>query len=138
MMRTLLFALLLTSSVAAHAVDSTPTANPESKSVHPLTAEIEALQEATLERLEELETLRNAPLNGEEARLLEREIARTKLDFEIDVLELQQTRQRALGRAKAVGELASAIEILQERRAELADPGSKSPLPIEDRAGEVR
>ena len=114
-----------------------PDAEQSAESVtHPLAAEIESLRDATLERLDALEELRRGAFDAEAIRRVEREIARTKLDFEIGVLDLQLGQQKALGRVAAVDALTASLEALRTMRAELDEPNA--PVPTEDSTPENR
>lgn len=94
---------------------------------HALTEKVQQLRAATLTRLQELEELRQGALDAEAELAVNRVISRTKLDFELGMLQLQLGQQKALGHEAETGELTPAIEALLRMRAELDDPNAAQP-----------
>ncbi len=102
---------------------------PERPPRHRLTAKVQELRQAMLDRLRELEELRQGALDAEAELAVNRDIARAKLDFEIGMLELQRGHQAALGNEDRVRELTPAIEVLRRMRSEIGGVVPVQPTP---------
>jgi len=127
------FAAPHTARADGEASDATAkAAEQRARPEHPLAAGIVELHEAARARLDALGELRRGALDAEAIRRVEAAIARTKLDFEIDVLELQRGQQAALGRAAATEELGRAILALKTLRDDIDVPDLVLPETAED------